>query len=101
MSPDPTTSEAKTAQAGEESTPSPFQVATPDGADEVVNELLGEDMDWQRLVRTYPTASLLVAFGGGCWLGLRHGSAVFTAVTGYLTHEATRRVQELLGDTGS
>lgn len=100
MSPD--TSKAKSAQAGAEpsSKPSPFQVATTDGADEVVDELLGEEMDWQRLVRTYPTASLLVAFGGGCWLGLRHGPAVFSAVTGYMASEATRRVQELLGDTG-
>jgi|GEM_PF-833082 len=96
MTPDPSTPDATSPE------PSPFQAAgRDDTADEVVAELLGDDVDWQHLVRTYPTASLLVAFGGGCWLGLRHGRAVFTAVTGYLTHEATRRVQELLGDTGS
>lgn len=110
MTPDTSTTSAKTKTGAKAKTgpiegvpvdaaePSPF-TPEPEGADSVVDELLGDDVDWQHLVRTYPAASLLVAFAGGCWLGLRHGPAVFSAVTGYLTSEATRRVQELLGDT--
>jgi hypothetical protein len=70
----------------------------PHDAEEVVDELLGDAMDWQRLVRTYPTSALLLAAGGGLWLGLRHGPAVITAVTGFLASEATRRVNEFLGE---
>lgn len=95
------TDSGPTTPGGPHREPSPYADRGFDGADAVVDELLGEDLDWQRLVRTYPAASLLVAFAGGCWLGLRHGSAVFSAVTGYMTNEATRRVQELLGAGGS
>ena len=69
-----------------------------DNAEQVVDELLGDAMDWQRLVRTYPVPALLLAAGGGLWLGLRHGPAVVTAITGFLAREAARRVNEFLGE---
>lgn len=70
----------------------------PRSADEVVDELLGDDLDWERLVRTYPTPAVAVALAGGVWLGYRHGQAIFAAVTGYLASEAARRVNEFLGE---
>lgn len=70
----------------------------PPHADEVVDELLGDTMNWQRLVRTYPASALVLAAGGGLWLGLRHGPAVIAAVTGFLAREATRRVNDFLGE---
>lgn len=68
------------------------------GAEQVVDELLGDTMDWQHLVRTYPVPALLLAAGGGFWLGLRHGPAVVTAVSGFLAREAARRVNDFLGE---
>lgn len=70
----------------------------PRDADAVVDELVGDDLDWQRLVRTYPTSAFAVAVAGGCWLGYRHGRAILAAVTGYMASEAARRVNEFLGE---
>jgi hypothetical protein len=67
------------------------------GAETVVDELL-PDMDWQRLVRTYPTPALLAAFAGGVYLGFRRGPALLTAVAAFGAREVTRRVGEALGD---
>lgn len=67
------------------------------GAETVVDELL-PDMDWERLVRTYPTSALLVAFAGGLYLGYRRGPALLTAVAAFTAREMTRRVAEYLGD---
>lgn len=72
--------------------------AGSDTADALVDEILADDVDWQRLVRTYPASAVLVAFGGGLWLGYRHGSALLAAATGLAARELTRRVNELLGD---
>jgi hypothetical protein len=69
----------------------------PRGAEAVVDELL-PDMDWQRLVRTYPTPALLLSFAGGLYLGYRRGPALLTAVAAFTVREMTRRVAEYLGD---
>lgn len=76
----------------------PNRPGLPNSADEVVDELLGEDMDWQHLVRTYPAPAVAVAVAGGAWLGYRHGRAILAAVTGFLASEAARRVNDFLGE---
>lgn len=76
----------------------PQEESMPRNADDVMDELLGDDLDWERLVRTYPTPAVVLAVTGGAWLGYRHGRAIFAAVTGYLASEAARRVNEFLGE---
>lgn len=67
------------------------------GTDHVVGELLPEDLNWERLVRTYPWPALALAAIGGFFLGLRHGPEILSAVSGYAASELTRNVSEIIG----
>jgi hypothetical protein len=60
--------------------------AGPDGdvADELLDELLPESLDWRHLVRKYPHAALAVAAAAGFWMARRKGDLVLTAVGSYL-----------------
>lgn len=51
-------------------------------ADELLDELLPEDLDWKRLVRTYPLPALAVAAAGGYLLGRHRGRALIAALSG-------------------
>jgi len=65
--------------------------------DEMVNELLPEDLDWQRLVRTYPLPALALAAAGGFLLGMRHGPGVLGALSGFVSAEISRALGDALG----
>lgn len=58
--------------------------------------MMPEDLDWVRLVRTYPLTSLAVAAAGGFYLGLRHGPTVLEALAGLAAAEVTRKVSGLI-----
>lgn len=66
-------------------------------AEEILDELLPEDLEWERLVRTYPVPALALAAIGGFVIGLRHGPEILTAVSGFLAAEVSRNVSELIG----
>lgn len=68
--------------------------------DEVVDDLLPADLDWRRLVVTYPIPSLLVAAAGGFWLGRQRGPELVTALSSFVTDQVTRNVRAVLGATG-
>lgn len=75
--------------------PEPTRAAVdtaPGVADRLVDEVLGEDVDWRSLVRRYPMTSLGVAVGAGFYLARRHGTAVIEA----LGDLASRRVSQTL-----
>lgn len=79
----------------------PAAVGRPDGLphpDELVDELLPEEVEWERLVRTYPTPALAIAAAAGLWLGLRKGPSLLSALTGFAAAEMTRHVNRFLGD---
>jgi hypothetical protein len=61
-------------------------------AGRLLDELLPEELEWERMVRTYPLAALLVAGVAGYLLGLRSGAPILAAVGA----TATRRVTGLL-----
>lgn len=67
-------------------------------ADELVDEIMPEEVDWQRLVRDYPIPALLLAAGAGFFLGMRRGPMVVGALSGWAAGEMSRRVNEILGD---
>jgi hypothetical protein len=67
-------------------------------ADEVVDEILPEGLEWQRLVRTYPWPALLLAAAGGFVLGRSRGPAVLAALGGFAASQVARGVNDLLGD---
>ena len=63
----------------------------------ILDELLPEELEWERLVRTYPVPAVALAAIGGFVIGLRHGPEILTAVSGFLAAEVSRNVSELIG----
>lgn len=68
--------------------------------EEILDELLPEGMDWERMVRRYPIPALLLAAAGGFWLGRNHGPGILTAVSGYAASEMAKNVNHLFGQEG-
>ena len=66
-------------------------------ADSLLDEILPESLDWERLVRTYPIPALLLAAAGGFFLGRRHGPAILSAASAFVTAEVTKNVSAVLG----
>jgi len=65
--------------------------------EEILDELLPEQLEWERLVRAYPVPAVALAAIGGFYLGLRHGPEILTAVSGFVASEVSRNVSELIG----
>jgi len=63
----------------------------------ILDEILPEDLEWERLVRSYPVPAIALAAAGGFYLGLRHGPTILAAVSSYLVAEVSRNVGEILG----
>ena len=68
--------------------------------DDLIDELIPGNLDWQRLVTTYPLPSLAVVALGGFYLGLRHGTEILSALSGYAASEVSRNVSHLLDREG-
>ena len=65
--------------------------------EEILDELLPEELEWERLVRSYPVPALALAAIGGFYLGLRHGPEILSAVSGFVAAEVSKNVSELIG----
>jgi hypothetical protein len=63
--------------------------------EELLDELVPEGLDWQRLVVRYPIPSLLVAAVGGFYVGRRHGPEILKALSGIAAAEVSRNVSHL------
>ncbi|HWN44918.1 MAG TPA: hypothetical protein VNW71_22025 [Thermoanaerobaculia bacterium] len=63
----------------------------------ILDELLPEELEWERLVRTYPVPAVALAAIGGFVIALRHGPEILSAVSGFLAAEVSRNVSELIG----
>lgn len=63
--------------------------------EELLDELMPEGVDWQRLVVRYPIPSLLLAAVGGFFLGRSRGSEILSALSGYAASEVSRNVHHL------
>lgn len=61
-------------------------------ANRFLDDLLPEELEWERLVRSYPIAALVVAGVAGYLLGVRSGASILAAVGA----TATRRVTGLV-----
>jgi hypothetical protein len=69
----------------------------PSTIDGFLDEVLPEELEWDRLVRSYPLPALAVAAVGGFLLGISHGPAIVSAVSAYLSAQVSRNVSEVLG----
>jgi hypothetical protein len=63
--------------------------------EELIDEIVPEGVDWQRLVVRYPISSLLVAAVGGFFLGRRHGPEIVGALSTFAAGEVSRNVGQL------
>lgn len=59
----------------------------PSLADDLLDEILPEEVDWRQLVWNYPKGSLALALLGGYFLGRSHG------------HKLVRGASRMVGDT--
>lgn len=66
--------------------------------DRLVDELVPETVEWERLVRSYPLPALLLAAVGGFVLGRHHGQEVVGALSAFAGRKVVRSVNELLGE---
>jgi hypothetical protein len=73
-------------------------MAEPSFADDLLDELLPESLDWRHLVRKYPRSALAVAAAAGFWLGRHRGALLAGALGSYVTAELVERVGELIGE---
>ena len=67
-------------------------------SEEILDELLPEELDWRRLVMTYPLVALLVAGAGGYWLGRRSGAAIVAAAEAAAADRVTGLVDRVIAE---
>jgi len=79
-----------------------FEAAAPGlrrgAADRVIDEVMPEGVEWERLVRAYPVPALALAAAAGFWLGVRHGTALVAAGGAFASRQASRGLREALGE---
>ena len=66
-------------------------------ADQVVDELLPDELDWTDLVRRYPKSALALAALGGFMLGRRRGPEIVEALSEFAANRVTEGVNQYLG----
>ncbi len=64
---------------------------------ELLQEILPEELDWERLVVRYPIPALLLAVAGGFLLGRSHGPTVLSSLSSYAAAEMSKNVGQILG----
>jgi hypothetical protein len=66
----------------------------------LIDELVPEGLDWQRLVVRYPIPALLAAAAGGFYVGRKHGLEILKALSGIAAAEVSRHVSHLVDFEG-
>ena len=67
-------------------------------ADEILDDMLPEELDWRHLVRSYPLPVLFLSGVGGFFLGSRHGSEILSAMSSFVGGEIDRNISRFRGD---
>jgi hypothetical protein len=65
--------------------------------EEIIDEIVPEELDWERLVRTYPLPAVALVALGGFFLGFRHGPEILQAVSGFAAAEVSKNVSQIIG----
>jgi hypothetical protein len=64
--------------------------------DDIIDEIVPEGLDWERLVVTYPIPALVLAALGGFLLGRRHGPQILAAISSFAAAEVAQNVTRIL-----
>ncbi len=67
-------------------------------ADQLIDELMPEELDWRRLVTSYPLTSLAVAATGGYLLARARGALMVSALGAFASDTVSRNVNALIGE---
>jgi hypothetical protein len=67
-------------------------------ADQLLDDLLPDEIDWRRLVIEHPIASLAAAGVGGYFLGRVRGGTIVAALAAFASETVSRNVNALLGE---
>ena len=67
-------------------------------ADQLVDELVPDELDWRRLVSSYPITSLAVVVAGGYLLGRSRGESIVGALGVFASETVSKNVNALLGE---
>ena len=65
-------------------------------AEGLIDDLVPEGLEWERLVVRYPIPAMLVAAAGGFFIGRRHGREIVAALSGFVSSELSRNVTRML-----
>ncbi len=66
-------------------------------ADQVLDELLPDELDWTDLVLRYPKSALILAALGGFLLGRSRGPEIVDALSEFAANRVTEGVNHYLG----
>ncbi|MFQ5527979.1 MAG: hypothetical protein ACE5GX_17190 [Thermoanaerobaculia bacterium] len=69
----------------------------PSLADEVLDEILPEEIDWRQIVWSYPKSTLALAALGGFLLGRSHGRRLLNAASHQVGETVTDGFNEFFG----
>jgi len=67
-------------------------------ADQLVDDLLPDEVEWRRLVTSYPVISLTLAGVGGYVLGRSRGATIVAALAAFASDTLSRNVNALVGE---
>lgn len=70
-------------------------------AGQLLDEVLPDSFEWERIVRTYPVAAVLTAALGGYLLGRSRGPAIVSAVSALVTDRVSERFSSLVDPDGA
>jgi hypothetical protein len=65
-------------------------------AEGLIDDLVPEGLEWERLVVRYPIPAMLVAAAGGFFIGRRHGREIVAALSAFVSSELSRNVTQML-----
>lgn len=76
-----------------------FEQGPGDGgwADQIVDELLPENLEWRRLVRRYPKATLSLIAAGGFMIGRTQGAGLLGGLSAFVMREVSENIANLMG----
>jgi hypothetical protein len=66
-------------------------------ADEILDEVVPLELDWQSLVITHPKTALAVAAAAGFWLGRTRGRTILAALSSFAAETVDESINEFFG----
>lgn len=70
-------------------------------AEDFLDELLPQSLDWRHLVRRYPRVTVTLAAAAGFWVGRKKGGLVMAALTSYVAAQFGDAIADLSEDDGA